>query len=132
MIILHHLGVSQSERITWLLEELGIEYKLVKHTRAPALAPESLTSVPGNKTGKSPFIEDTDAGITLSESGAITDYIIWKHGNGRLALKPDHKNYADYLYWKDFSNATLQPTSEQNVYLKTLAEKTHLTSVVAM
>lgn len=111
MIILHHLGVSQSERIVWLLEELGLEYKLIKHNRAPALAPDSLKNVPGNKTGKSPFIEDPDAGITLSESGAITDYIIWKYGNGRLALKPDHKNFADYLHWKDFSNATLQPNS---------------------
>lgn len=112
MIVLHHLGISQSERISWLLEELQLEYKLVKHTRAPALAPESLRNVPGNKTGKSPFIEDPDAGITLSESGAITEYIIWKYGNGRLALKPDHKNFSDYLYWKDYSNATLQPASE--------------------
>lgn len=114
MIVLHHLGLSQSERIVWLLEELQLEYKLVKHTRAPALAPESLKNVPGNKTGKSPFIEDTDAGITLSESGAITDYIIWKYGNGRPALKSDHNNFADYLLWKDFSNATMQPASKPN------------------
>lgn len=102
-IVVHHLGISQSERILWLLEELGLEYKLVKHVRDPVVAPESLKNVPGNKPGKAPFIEDTDAGVTLSESNAITDYIIHKYGNGRLALPPSHKNFADYLYWKDFA-----------------------------
>ena len=76
MITVHHLGISQSERIVWLFEELGIEYKLVKHTRAPMLSPESLTSIPGNNTGKAPFIEDPDAGITMSESAAICDYVV--------------------------------------------------------
>ena len=102
-IVVHHLGISQSERILWLLEELGLEYKLVKHVRDPVMAPESLKSVPGNKPGKAPFIEDTDAGITLSESNAITDYIIFKYGNGRLALPTSNNNFEDYLYWKDFA-----------------------------
>ena len=99
MIVVHHLGVSQSERIVWLMEELGLPYKLVKHTRDPLLSPDSLKSLPGNVTGKSPFIEDTEANVTLSESGAICDYIIYRYGNGRLALKPDDPHFQDYLYW---------------------------------
>ena len=96
-IIVHHLGVSQSERIVWLLEELGLPYELVKHDRAPVLSPDSLKNVPGNVTGKSPFIEDTGAKITLSESLAISDYIIYKYGGGKLALKPDDPHFHDYL-----------------------------------
>lgn len=114
-ITLHHLGISQSERIVWLLEELGLEYKLVHHTRDPVIAPESLKSVPGNETGlvtsamnlvqlliscrKSPFIEDDQANVTLSESAAIMEYIIQRYGGGKFALKPDDKHYADYLHW---------------------------------
>lgn len=105
----HHMGISQSERIVFLCEELGIPYELKVHTRAPLLAPESLTSVPGNITGKSPFIEDTDNNITLSESGAIAEYIIHRHGNGRLSVKPSEANYDQYLFWFHWSNATLQP-----------------------
>lgn len=117
MIVVHHLGVSQSERILWLLEELELPYKIVKHTRAPALAPDSLKNVPGNKTGKSPFIEDIDAGIGLSESNAITDYIIWKHASGRLALPPTHLDFASYIYWKDYANSTMQPAMITAMFL---------------
>lgn len=105
----HHLGISQSERIVFLCEELAIPYELHLHTRAPMLAPESLKSIPGNLTGKSPFLEDTSAGITLSESGAIAEYIIHRHGGGNLAVPPSAPNYADFLFWFHWSNATLQP-----------------------
>jgi glutathione S-transferase len=105
----HHLGISQSERIVFLCEELAIPYDLILHTRDPMLAPESLKSIPGNLTGKSPFLEDTSAGITLSESGAIAEYIIHRHGSGKLAVPPSAPNYADYLFWFHWSNATLQP-----------------------
>lgn len=108
MLILHHLGISQSERIVWLLEELQIPYKLVHHTRAPLTSPESLKSIEGNCTGKAPFFEDTDAGIVLSESGAICEYIVHRYGDGKLAVKPADKNYSEYLRWVHFSNATLQ------------------------
>lgn len=91
MITLHHLGISQSERIVWLLEELGLPYKLVKHTRDPVLSPDSLKKLPGNESGKAPFIEDDAAGITLSESGAIVEYIIHTYAGGKLALKPGDK-----------------------------------------
>lgn len=112
----HHLGISQSERIVFLCEELSIPYELELHTRAPMLAPESLKSVPGNITGKSPFIEDTDSDITLSESGAIAEYIIHRHGNGRLSVKPSEANYDKFLYWFHWSNATLQPQMAASMF----------------
>jgi glutathione S-transferase len=92
-----------------LCEELNILYDLQIHTRAPLYAPESLKSIPGNSSGKSPFIEDSGDGITLSESRAIAEYIIHKHGDGRLAIKPSEVNYDRYLYWFHWTNATLQP-----------------------
>lgn len=109
VLTIHHLGISQSERIIFLCEELDIPYKIVHHTRSPMLSPDSLKAVPGNATGKSPFVEDSDAGITLAESGAIVEYIIHRYGGGRLAVKPTASNYAEYLQWFHFSNATLQP-----------------------
>lgn len=115
MLILHHLGISQSERIVWLLEELELPYELVLHTRSPIFAPESLKSQPGNATGKAPFFEDTAEKITLNESGAICDYINHKYAGGKLALKPSDKNYPEYLRFFHFANATLQASSTSNM-----------------
>jgi glutathione S-transferase len=112
----HHMGISQSERIVFLCEELDIPYELKIHTRAPMLSPESLKSISGNVTGKSPFIEDTDNDITLSESGAIAEYIIQRYGNGRLSVKPSESSYAQYLYWFHWSNATLQPQMAASMF----------------
>lgn len=117
MLILHHLQISQSERVTWLLEELEIPYKLVTHIRDPTLSPDSLKNVPGNITGKSPFLEDTDAGISLSESAAICEYVINRYGDGRLEAKPLDKNYPDYLQWFHFANGTLQPAMVDRMFL---------------
>ena len=117
MITIHHLGVSQSERIVWLFEELGIPYNLVKHTRDPLLSPKSLKDVPGNETGKAPFIEDSDTNITLSESSAIFEYVIYKYAGGRLAAKPSDKHFADYLYWFHYAIGTLQPTMVNSMFL---------------
>ena len=108
-LIVHHLQVGQGERIPWLLEELNIPYELKLYKRSPLLAPPELKAV--YPIGASPVLEDvTDPSnpIKLAESGAIVEYIIHKHANGRLALNPQHKNFADYLYWLHFANATLQ------------------------
>lgn len=118
MITVHHLGIAQSERIVWLFEELGIPYELVKHTRAPVLSPQSLKDVPGNDTGKAPFIEDSEAGITLSESSAICDYVIYKYAGGKLAVKPSDKHFADYLYWFHYANGTLQPGWNNRMFVE--------------
>lgn len=108
-LTVHHLQVGQGERIPWLLEELNIPYKLELYKRSPLLSPPELKAK--HPLGASPVLEDhTDPSnpITLAESGAICEYIIYKYANGRLALPPTHKNFADYLYWFHFSNATLQ------------------------
>lgn len=108
MLTVHHLSISQSERIVFLCEELGLEYRLITYKRDPLMAPASLKSIPGNHLEAAPVIQDGN--LTMAESGAITEYLIDKHGNGKLALKPDHPNYTDYLYWFHLANAGLQPT----------------------
>ncbi len=101
----HHLGVSQSERIVWLCEELGIPYELKIYDRDPTtrMAPAAYKAL--HPMGIAPVI--TDDGKAIAESGAIVDYIIGKYGNGRLAVKPDQSNYADYLFWLHFANGSL-------------------------
>jgi glutathione S-transferase len=122
VLTLHHLVISQSERIVFLLEELGIDYKLVTHMRDPFLAPDSLRSVPGNATGKAPFLDDPDAGITLSESGAICDYVMAKYAgndNGiKLNKKFSDKGYVDYIYWFHYANAGLQPAMSAHMFME--------------
>jgi glutathione S-transferase len=105
MLTVHHLQNSQSERIPWLCEELGIPYELKLYQRSPILAPASLKAL--TPMGASPVI--TDGSFTLSESGAVAEYIIHKYGSGKLALSPTHADYADYLYWFHFANGNLQP-----------------------
>jgi len=85
MITVHHLNNSRSQRILWLLEELGLDYEIKRYQRDPQtnLAPEELKKV--HPLGKSPVI--TDDGLTIAESGAIVDYLIRKYGKG--ALMPD-------------------------------------------
>lgn len=113
-LIVHHLQVSQSERVPWLCEELGIEYELKLHQRDPLLSPKAIKDL--NKLGQAPVIQDGE--LTLAESGACMEYIIYKHGNGRLALPPSHKDYAQYLYWWHFSNSNLQPFISRLMTLK--------------
>jgi glutathione S-transferase len=107
MLTVHHLGKSQSERIVWLCEELGIPYQLTCYTRdsVTMLAPADYKTL--HRIGSAPVITDGD--LVLAESGAVVEYIIAKYGHGRLALKPDHPDFAAYLYWLHFANGTLQP-----------------------
>lgn len=107
MLVVHHLGKSQSERIPWLCEELGIPYELRCTARDPVsrLAPAGYKAL--HPIGAAPVI--TDGPLVLAESAAVMDYIIARHGGGRLALGPDHPDFADYLYWYHFANGTLQP-----------------------
>jgi glutathione S-transferase len=110
MLTVHHLGVSQSERVVWLCEELGIPYELKIYKRAPVMAPPDYKAL--HPIGSAPVIQDdtADGGrLTLAESGAVIDWIIAKHGNGRFALTKDHPDFAQYLYWFHFANGTLQP-----------------------
>ena len=107
MLTIHHLGHSQSERIIWLCEELGVPYDLVLYQRDPVtlLSPPALKAL--HPLGAAPVIQDD--GLLLAESAAIVDYIMAKHGDGRLRLGPDHPDFAAYLYWFHFANGNLQP-----------------------
>jgi glutathione S-transferase len=107
MLTVHHLGISQSDRIVWLCEELGIPYTLKRYQRDPVtrMAPAEYKAI--HPFGTAPVITDGD--LVLGESGAIIEYIIAKHGGGRLALKPDHPDFADYLHWFHFANGSLMP-----------------------
>lgn len=113
-LTLHHLGLSQSERIIWLAEELNLDYKLVHHKRDPIFAPQSIKDL--HPAGTAPVMEDdpspiTQSRVVLAESGAIIDYIIAVHGKGQLAPTPkDGLAYPNYLEWYHFANGSLQPT----------------------
>ena len=89
MLTLHHLNDSRSQRILWLLEELAVPYEMKRYQRNPEtrLAPPELKAV--HPLGKSPVITDGD--LTIAESGAIVDYIIRRHGEGRL-MPADRKS----------------------------------------
>ena len=106
MLTVHHLRASQSERIVWLCEELGVPYELKCYDREPSMA-----APPQYKAlyafGTAPVITDGD--LTLGESGAIVEYICNRHGGGRLILGPDHADYVDYLFWFHFANGSLLP-----------------------
>jgi glutathione S-transferase len=105
-LTVHHLGHSQSDRIVWLCEELGLDYKLEKYDRSPLLSPPKYLAL--HPIGAAPVIEDGD--VKIAESMACLEYIINIHGNQRLTIKPGEKNYADYLYWLHFANGSLQPS----------------------
>ncbi len=107
MLRIHHLGRSQSERILWLCEELGIPYELTLHDRDPVtmLSPPALRAL--HPLGAAPVIEED--GLLLAESAAIVDYILARHGGGRLRPAPEHPDFAAYLYWFHFANGNLQP-----------------------
>ena len=115
MLTVHHLGKSQSERIVWLCEELGIPYDLKVYDRdaVTRLAPPEYKAL--HPLGAAPVMQDGD--VLLAESGAIVDWIIAKHGKGRLVLAPDHPDFADFLYWFHFANGTLQPATGRNMIL---------------
>ena len=118
MLTVHHLGKSQSERIVWLCEELGIPYELKIYDRDPVtrLAPPEYKAL--HPMGAAPVIDD--GGVVLAESGAIIEYLVAKYGNGRLVLAPDHPDFAHFVYWFHFANGTLQPATGRNMILSRL------------
>ena len=104
MITIYHLSTSRSERIVWLMEELGLDYKLEDFAReSNGAAPEAMRNI--HPLGKAPIIRDGD--LVLAESGAIVDYIVHRHGADRLAVAPSAPTYARYLYWLHFAEGSL-------------------------
>lgn len=107
MITVHHLEHSRSQRILWLLEELGVEYEIRHYGRDPetSLAPASLEAV--HPLGKSPVITDGDA--TVAESGAIIEYLVERYDDGRLKPAAGTPAALAYTYWLHYAEGSLMP-----------------------
>jgi len=97
MLRLHHLNASRSKRTVWLLEELGLEYELVRHERDPKtnLAPADFKAL--HPFAKAPLLEDGD--VRMIESGAIAQYILARYGEGRLVPPTGSPEFPEYLQW---------------------------------
>jgi glutathione S-transferase len=107
MIIVHHLNNSRSQRILWLLEELGLDYEIKKYQRdaKTMLAPPELRAV--HPLGKSPVIQDGDT--IVAESGAIIEYLVGRYGNGRLQPAPDTPERLRYTYFLHYAEGSAMP-----------------------
>ncbi|EIK97185.1 glutathione S-transferase [Pseudomonas sp. M47T1] len=120
MITVHHLNNSRSQRILWLLEELGLPYQIKRYQRDPKtnLAPPELKAI--NPLGKSPVIEDGPH--TLIESGAIIDYLIRRHGDGRLQPDPASATFDEYVQWLHFAEGSAMLPLMLNLYVGRLGD----------
>ncbi|MGK0289874.1 MAG: glutathione S-transferase [bacterium] len=106
MITVHHLENSRSQRVLWLLEELGLEYTVKRYERDPVtmLAPTELRAV--HPLGKSPVITDDD--LTIAESGAIIEHLVTKYGES-LRPKAGTKDAQKYTYYLHYAEGSLMP-----------------------
>ena len=107
MITLHHLENSRSQRVLWLLEELGLPYEVRRYARDPKTmyAPPELERV--HPLGKSPVVTDGD--VTVAESGAIVEYLLDAHGGGRLRPPPGTPERRRFTYWLHFAEGSAMP-----------------------
>jgi len=119
MIVVHHLNDSRSMRILWLMEELGLPYEIKHYKRLETrLAPPELANI--HPVGKSPVI--TDNGRVVFESAAIIDYLIRRHGKGRLAPDPASPEYDDYQMWLHYAEGSAMLPLMLNLYVSRLGE----------
>jgi len=120
MLTLHHLNDSRSQRILWLLEELGTPHEIVRYQRdaTTRLAPPELTKV--HPLGKSPVITDGD--ITIAESGAIVDYLIRRYGNGAMMPASGSRDYEAYNEWLHYSEGSAMLPLMLHLYVSRLKE----------
>jgi glutathione S-transferase len=118
MIVVHHLNDSRSQRVLWLLEELGLPYEIRHYARdaQTRLAPPELAAV--HPLGKSPVV--VDGGRTVFESGAIVDYLIRRHGGGRLQPDPATPAYDDYQQWMHYAEGSAMLPLMLNLYVSRL------------
>ena len=106
MLTVHHLNNSRSQRLLWLLEELGLAYEIVRYQRLPDMrAPAELRAI--HPLGKSPVIIDN--GNTIAESGAIIEYLIETYGQGRLIPPPKTPERLRYSYWMHYAEGSAMP-----------------------
>jgi glutathione S-transferase len=124
MLTIHHLNDSRSQRILWLLEELGLPYDMKRYQRdvRTRLAPPELANI--HPLGKSPVITDGD--VTLAESGAIVDYIIRRYGQGSgkpaMMPTPGSAEYEAYNEWLHYSEGSAMLPLMLNLYVGRLKE----------
>lgn len=120
MITVHHLNDSRSQRILWLLEELGVDYDIVSYARdaTTRLAPPELKKI--HPLGKSPVITDDD--MVIHESGAITDHLIRKYGEGRLAPDVGSPDYIKYVEWLHYAEGSAMLPLLLRLYTSRLCE----------
>ena len=107
MITVHHLNNSRSQRVLWLLEELGLEYEVIRYERdaKTMLAPPALRKV--HPLGKSPVISDGE--ITVAESGAIIEYLVDQYGQGKLKPRAGSADQRRYTYWLHYAEGSAMP-----------------------
>ena len=107
MLTVHHLENSRSQRILWLLEELGLDYEIQKYQRDPltSLAPAELQAL--HPLGKAPLV--TDGELTLAESGAIIEYLVTTYGNGQLRPADGTPAALAYTYWLHYAEGSFMP-----------------------
>jgi glutathione S-transferase len=119
LITVHHLNDSRSQRVLWLMEELGLPYEIKHYKRLETrLAPPELKAI--HPVGKSPVISDD--GRVVFESAAIIDYIIRRHAGGRLAPDPSSREYDDYQMWLHYAEGSAMLPLMLNLYVARLGE----------
>jgi len=116
----HHLNNSRSQRILWLMEELGLDYEIVRYQRDATtnLAPPELKAV--HPLGKSPVLEDDEHKI--AESGAIVEYVVDRYGGGRLRPDPASSAHVDYIEWLQYAEGSAMLPLMLNLYVMRLGE----------
>jgi glutathione S-transferase len=107
MITVHHLDNSRSQRILWLLEELGLDYEIKFYKRDPKtrLAPPELTAI--HPLGKAPIVTDGD--VTVAESGAIIEYLVGRYDDGSLLPAEGTRERLNYTYWLHYAEGSVMP-----------------------
>lgn len=120
MITVHHLENSRSQRVVWMLEELGLNYEIKPYKRQPTMqAPEALRAV--HPLGKSPVITDGDK--TLAESGAILEYLVEAYGKGRFAPAVGSPERLHYTYYMHYAEGSLMPLLFMKLVFNRLPER---------
>ncbi len=121
MIVVHHLEDSRSQRILWLLEELGQSYEVKRYARDPKsrLAPPELLAI--HPLGKSPVI--TDDGRVVAETGAIVEYLVDRYGNGRLKPAQGTDEQLAYTYWLHFAEGSAMPPATMKLVFDMLPNR---------
>lgn len=122
MLTLHHLNNSRSQRILWLLEELGLPYEIKRYERnaKTMLAPPELKAV--HPLGKSPLLSDD--GLVIAESGAIIEYLLERYGNGQFLPAAGTPEFLRYRYWLHYAEGSLMPLLVMKLVLSSVPGRT--------